>query len=62
MLVYDLWQYKFRFSLIVDQIFAFASGPNMVREVKNRSQNFKQIAWRCFTILNILNYTNYLDS
>ena len=39
----DLRQYKVRFSLIVEQMLAFASGPNMVREVKNLSPNFKQI-------------------
>ena len=32
---------------------AFASHPNMVREVKNLPPNFMQIAWRCFTLLNI---------
>ena len=35
--------YKIRFSLIVEQILAFASSPNMAREVKNHSPNFKQI-------------------
>ena len=34
---------KIRFSLIVEQILAFAFRPNMVREVKNLSANFKQI-------------------
>ena len=32
-----------RFSLAVDLILAFDSGPNVVREVKNMSPNFKQI-------------------
>ena len=32
----------------------FASSPDMVREIKNLLPNFKQIVWRCFTLLNIL--------
>ena len=40
----NLRQYKITFSLIVEQILAFTSHPNMVREVKNLSPNFKQIA------------------
>ena len=40
----NLRQYKIRFSLIAEQILAFASSPNMVREVKDLSPNFKQIA------------------
>ena len=39
-----LRQYKIRFSLISEQSLAFASSPNMAREVKNMSSNFKQIA------------------
>ena len=35
---------KITFSLIADHILAFASHNNMVREVKNLSPNFKQIA------------------
>ena len=31
----NLGQYKFRFSLTVEQILAFASSSNMVREAKN---------------------------
>ena len=53
----DKWQKKqckIRFYLVVDQIPALASNPNMVREVKNLSPNFKQVAWKCFTLLNIL--------
>ena len=50
----NLRLYKIRFPLILEQILAFASSPNMVREVKNLSPNFKKIAWRCSTILNIL--------
>ena len=50
----NLLQYKVRFSLIVEQIIAFASSPKMFREVKDLSPNFKQIAWRCFTLFNIL--------
>ena len=40
----NLRQYKIRFSLIVEQILAFTSGPNMVRELKNLSPNFEKIA------------------
>ena len=40
----NLGQYQIRFSLIAEQILAFASSPNMDREVKNLSSNFKQIA------------------
>ena len=51
----NLRQYKIRFSFIVEQILAdFDSSPNMVREVKNLSPDFKQIVRRCFTLLNIL--------
>ena len=37
----NLRQYKIRFSLISEQLLAFASSPNMVREVKNLLPNFK---------------------
>ena len=37
-------QYKIKFYLIVEQILAFASCPNMVREVYNLYPIFKQIA------------------
>ena len=37
-------QCKIRFSLIAEQILAFALDPNMVREVKQLFPNFKQIA------------------
>ena len=37
-------QYKIKFSLIAEQILAFASCPNIVREVYNLSPNFKHIA------------------
>ena len=40
----NLRQYKIKFRLIVEQIRAFASSPNMVREVKNLPPNFKQVA------------------
>ena len=40
----NLQQYKSRFSLIAEQVLALASHPNMLREVKNLSPNFKQIA------------------
>ena len=45
----NLRQYKIKFRLIVEQIRAFASSPNMVREVKNLPPNFKQVAW-CYWI------------
>ena len=50
----NLRQYKIRFSLIAEQTLSFATSPNMVREAKHLSRNFKQIAWQCFTLLNIL--------
>ena len=37
----NLKQYKNRFSLIVEQELIFASSPDMVREMKNLSLNFK---------------------
>ena len=40
----NLRQYKIRFSLILEQILAFASIPNMFREVKNLSSDVKQIS------------------
>ena len=40
----NLQQYKIRFFLIVEQILAFDSHPNMIREVKNLPPNFKQVA------------------
>ena len=43
-------QYEIRLFLIVEHILAFASKPNMVREVKNLSPNFKQIPWMFFVI------------
>ena len=48
----NLRQYKIRFSFIAEQLLAFASHPNMMKEVKNLSPDFKQTAWRCFTLLN----------
>ena len=50
----SLQKYKSRFSLIIEQILDFASSLYMIRKVKNLSANFKQIAWRCFTLLNFL--------
>ena len=46
-------QYKTRFSLIAEQILAFASHGSMVREVKNLPPNLEQIACQCFMLLNI---------
>ena len=40
----NLRQYKSRFSLIVEQILAFASSTRLVREVKNLFPNLKRIA------------------
>ena len=40
----NLRQHKIRFSLIVEQILAFALGTSMVREVKSLSPKSKQIA------------------
>ena len=37
-------QYKSRFSLIVEQILALTLTTSLVREVKNLSANFQQIA------------------
>ena len=39
-----------RFSFTVEQILAFASSTNLVREVKNSCPNFKRIALRYFTL------------
>ena len=44
----NLQQYKIKFSLIVDQILAFASSPNMVPKKTNLPPNFKQNA--CYII------------
>ena len=40
----NLRQLKIRFYLILEPILAFASSPNMVREVKDLSPKLKQIA------------------
>ena len=40
----NMQQYKSRFSLIVEQILAFALSTNLVWEAKNFSPNFKQIS------------------
>ena len=42
--VKNLPQYKSRFSLIVEQILALTLTTSLVREVKNLSANFQQIA------------------
>ena len=51
MLIYDsgnkcrnLRQLKIRFSLIAEQIVAFALHPKIVREIETLPPNFKQIA------------------
>ena len=38
----NLRQYKIRFSLIVEKMLAFASSPNMIRQVKTLSLNFEK--------------------
>ena len=43
--VKHLQQYK-----IAEQILVFASQPNIIKEVKILSPNFKQIVWQCFTV------------
>ena len=45
---------KLDFFFIAEQILAFASNPNMIREVNNLSPNFKEIVWKCFTLKTIL--------
>ena len=50
----NLRLYTIRISLILEQILAFASSSNLVREDKNKSPNFKQISRRCFELLNVL--------
>ena len=40
----NLREYKTRFFLIAEQLLAFALHLNIVREVKNLSPDFKQIA------------------
>ena len=39
----NLRQYKIKFSVILEQILAFALSLNIVREVKNLSGNFKKV-------------------
>ena len=50
----NLRQYKSRFSLIVEQILAFVSSTNFVKELENMSFSFKQNTRQCFVLLNIL--------
>ena len=47
----NLRQYEIRFSLIVEQILAFASSTNLVREVKNLLTN---CITNCITLFNII--------
>ena len=46
----NLQQYRSKFSFFVEQMVAFASSTNLVREFKNLYGNFKRIAYRCFTL------------
>ena len=39
----NLRQFSIRFSLIVEQILAFALSPNVVREVRNVPQNLNKL-------------------
>ena len=41
--VEKIFQYKYRYSLVIKQIPAFALTTNLVRKVKSLSPNFKQI-------------------
>ena len=45
---------QIRFSLILEQVLAFASSLNMVIAVKDLSPNFEQIARLYFNLLSIL--------
>ena len=47
----NLRQYKSRFSLIV-KVSGFSFRQSL-REVKYKSPDFTQIAWRCFELLNV---------
>ena len=44
---------EIRFSLTVEKTLAFASSPNMAREVKYLPLNLKKITRRYFALLNI---------
>ena len=50
----NLWHFRNRFSLILEQILAFASSPDMGRQIKYLPPNFKQVARQYFKLLNIL--------
>ena len=54
----NLRQYKSRFSLIVEKILAFASGPNMVREEKRSVFKFQT---NYVTVFSLIEYSR-LDS
>ena len=51
-------QYKIRFSLTVEQMLAFTSSPNMVKEVKYLSPKFQT---NCLTMCYVIEYS-HLDS
>ena len=40
----NLWPYKIRFSMIVEQMLDFALSTSVVTEVQNLSPNFKRMA------------------
>ena len=50
----NLGQQKGKFSMIVVKILAFAWSSNIIAGVKNLSPNFKEIAWQCFTLSNVI--------
>ena len=54
----NLRQYKIRFSLISEQLLAFASSPNMVREVKKSVTKFETY---CMTMFYVIEYS-HLDN
>ena len=44
---------KSKFSLLVEETLTFGSSIHLFREVKSISLNFKQLARRCYTLLNV---------
>ena len=57
--VENFCQYKSRFSLIVEQILAFALTTSLVRKVKNLSSSFKRVHNSVMTTTtNVENFVN----
>ena len=50
----NLRQYKISFSLILEQILAFASSPNMFREIQNLSPHFQTNCVMMFYVIEFL--------